>query len=191
MSRFKCHYLLHDRGDTVNGMVENFEDIIVQLDSKSSNIEPMFKRPPLPYGFKEDGKTEDSYRWVCTYLLPEILPNSLIVGFGLGGLLAAKLQEDFPSKSSAVLAINSPLIDGSIKLNGAPVKNRVSIYSRSYPPIRDCSRQWLTVSSQSYDVPWLQHGNNLSKYALCHLISSYMKAEDISTEFEAFEPQFA
>ena len=189
MSRFKCHYLLHDRGDTANGMVEDIEGIVVQLASKSSNIEPLFKRPPLPYGFNEEGSTADSYRWLRTYFLPELIPNSVVIGFGIGGLLAAKLQEDFPNNKVSVVTINSPLMDGMVKLSGTLVQNRVAIYSTSYPPIKDLSLQWPTMASQAYDVPWLQHGSYLSKYALCHLIASYMQSEDLSAEFESFKPQ--
>jgi hypothetical protein len=186
-SRFKCHYLFHDRGDTTNGLVEKLENIVIQTADKSGCTEPLFKRPPLPYGFKEDGSALESYRWLRTYLIPELITNSVIFGIGLGGLLAAKLQEDFLSTGISVVAFNSPLIEGAVGLSGALVRNRVGIYSSGYSPISDRVAQWPGVASQVYDVPWLQHGAALPKYAISHLIASYMKTESIAAEIEALK----
>lgn len=118
--------------------------------------------------------------------MPELITNSVIFGIGLGGLLAAKLQEDFVNGIS-VVAINSPLFEGTVGLSGTLVPSRVAIYSSHYPPISDRVAQWPGVASQAYDVPWLEHGTILPKYALAHLIVSYMKEENISAEVEALK----
>lgn len=186
-SRFKCHYLFHDRGDTTGGLVEKLESIIIQTANKAECSEPLFKRPSLPYGFNEEGSATDSYRWLRTYLLPDLIANSAIFGIGLGGLLAAKLQEDFPNSGLSVMAINSPLVEGTIGLSGTLLQSRVAIYSSHYPPISDYVAQWPGVAPQAYDVSWLEHGTNLPKYALAHLIASYMKTEDIAIEIEALK----
>jgi len=186
-SRFKCHYLFHDRGDTTNGLVEKLENIIIQTAGKAGCDEPLFKRPSLPYGFNEDGSALNSYRWLRTYILPELITNSVIFGIGLGGLLAAKLQEDFLSSGVSVVAFNSPLIEGTVGLNGTLVQKRVAVYSSNYYPISDRVTQWPGVAGQVYDVPWLQHGASLPKYAISHLIASYMKTENIASEIEALK----
>src|ERR1700739_409940 len=179
-SRFKCHYLFYDRND--NGLTEKLESIVTQTATKAGCEEPLFKRPQLPYGFNDDGSAADSYNWLRRYLLPDMIQfqNVLVVGIGLGGLLAAKLQEEFATNIN-VMTFNAPLVEG-ISLNGSLVRNRVSIYSSLYSPL--CS-QWMRVAPQTYDVPWLQHGTNLPKLALAHLIASYMKAENIGIEVEA------
>ena len=84
------------------------------------------------------------------------------------------------------MTINSPVIEGTVGLRGGSlVPSRVAIYSSRYSPISDRVIQWPGIASQAYDVPWLEHGATLPKYALAHLVASYMKEEDISSEIEA------
>lgn len=143
-----------------------------------------FKRPQPPYEFKEDASALESYRWLNSYLLPEVPPNSVIFGIGLGGLLAAKLQEDFPAKRLSVVAVNAPCSEGSIGLNNT-VPNRIAIYSSAYTPIAGrCD--WSRYAGQAYDVPWLPHGIKNTKYGLAHLLTAYMQIENLAFEVASF-----
>jgi hypothetical protein len=144
-----------------------------------------FKRPQPPNEFKEDASALESYRWLSSYLLPGVPPNSVIFGIGLCGLLAAKLQEDFPAKRLSVVAVNAPCSEGSISL-GSLVSNRVAIYSSAYTPISG-RNDWRRYAGQAYDVPWLQHGIKNTKYGLAYLLTAYMQIENLAYEVASFK----
>jgi pimeloyl-ACP methyl ester carboxylesterase len=175
LSRFAGHYILHDRGSPDD--TDKLADIMAK---KLGTDYYFFKRPQPPYEFNEEVSSTVSYRWLTTYFLPDTLINSVIFGVGLGGLLAAKLQEDYPARNLSVVAINSPTTEGLISLTGS-VKGRVALYSSVYPTLTD----WAKFAPQVYDVPWLQHGIKNTKYALAYLMSAYMKQEDVSSQVAA------
>jgi hypothetical protein len=178
-SRFKGHYLLHDRGSS-----EDVERLATIMANKVGANDNLFKLPQPPYEFKEDASALESYRWLRQYLLPEVLGNSIMIGFGIGGLLAARLQEDFPAKNISVVAVNAPTSEGQIVLNN-PVFNRIAIYSSAYSPIiGPCN--WSQFTPQAYDVPWLMHGVKNTKYGLAYLLTSYMQSENISADVAEF-----
>jgi pimeloyl-ACP methyl ester carboxylesterase len=176
LSRFAGHYILHDRG------TPDDSDKLAEIMSKKLGTDYyFFKRPQPPYEFNEDVDVELAYRWVKTYFLPDTLINSVILGIGIGGLLAAKLQEDFPARNLSVIAVNAPTAEGSISLEESP-EGRVALYSSLYSPLAShCD--WSNYATQAYDAVWLSHGIKNTKYALAYLLSAYMRQEDISTEY--------
>lgn len=178
LSRFTGHYLLHDRGtpDDVDKLAEI-------MSKKLGTDYYFFKRPQPPHEFIEDVAPDVSYRWLKTYFLPDTLINSVIFGIGLGGLLAAKLQEDFPARNLSVIAVNAPTTEGLISLDRSVHQSRVALYSSVYPTLADCD--WSKYAPQVYDVAWLQHGIKNTKYGLAYLLSAYMRQEDISTQVSA------
>jgi len=178
-TRFKGHYLLHDRGN-----MEDVERLAVIMAERVGNLSEFFKRPQPPYEFKEDASALESYHWLCSSFLPVVMCNSVIFGIGLGGLLAAKLQEDYPAKGLSVVAINAPCFEGTISLDSlAP--SRVAIYSSAYNPIIGrCD--WGRFTTQAYDVPWLQHGLVNTKHGLAYLLTSYMQIENLAAEVASF-----
>jgi alpha-beta hydrolase superfamily lysophospholipase len=178
-TRFRGHYLLHDRGTP-----EVVERLAAIMATRVHTDDDFFKLPQPPYEFKEDASALESYRWLSSYLLPETPCNSVLFGIGLGGLLAAKLQEDYPAKRLSVVAVNAPLYEGSISLSSL-VSNRVAIYSSAYTPIAGrCD--WGRYAGQAYDVPWLQHGIKNTKYGLAYLLTAYMQIENLAYEVASF-----
>jgi hypothetical protein len=178
-TRFKGHYLLHDRG-----VPDDVERLAAIMATKVGTDDDFFKRPQPPNEFKEDASALESYRWLNSSLLPVVPSNSVIFGIGLCGLLAAKLQEDFPAKRLSVIAVSAPTSEGSISL-GSLVSNRVAIYSSAYAPVAGrCD--WGRFAGQVYDVPWLQHGIKNTKYGLAHLLTAYMQIENLAFEVASF-----
>ena len=115
--------------------------------------------------------------------LVNIENDSVVFVFGEAVNLYLPLQASFPEKNVSVVCINSPYRGSgdSKKDNG-----RVALYSSVYPPILgQCD--WKDAASQAYDLPWLQHGFGLQKYAMAYLLTSYMKQEDISQQVHSFE----
>lgn len=179
-TRFRGHYLLHDRETP-----EDIDQLAKIMANKVGTDYDFFKRPQPPYEFKEDASALESYHWLRSYFLPVALYDSVIFGIGLGGLLAAKLQEDYPAKRVSVVAINAPCFEGAINLESM-VQNRVAIYSNSYPPIVGrCD--WSRFAVQTYDVPWLQNGIKTTKYGLAHLMTSYMQVENLAAEVSCYD----
>lgn len=179
-TRFKGHYLLCDRGTP-----EDVERLAKIMAGKVGTHYDFFKRPQPPHEFKEDASALESYRWLNSSLLPVVPSNSVIFGIGLGGLLAAKLQEDYPAKRLSVVAVNAPTSEGSVSL-GSLVSNRVAIYSSAYAPVAGrCD--WGCFAGQVYDVPWLPHGIKNTKYGLAHLLTAYMQIENLAFEVASFK----
>jgi hypothetical protein len=178
-TRFKGHYLLHDRGTP-----EDVEKLASIMATKVGTRPDFFKRPQPPYEFKDDASALESYRWLQSYFLPDALSNSVIFGVGLGGLLAAKLQEDYPWRGFSVVAIDSPVLDGAISL-GSLVSNRIAMYSSDYTPISGRC-EWVRYAGQAYNVPWLQHGIKNTKYGLAYLLTAYMQVENLAVEVASF-----
>jgi hypothetical protein len=178
-TRFRGHYLLHDRGTP-----EDVEKLAGIMATKVGTVEGFFKRPRPPYEYKENASALESYLWLRSYLLPEIPCNSVIFGIGLGGLLAAKVQEDFPAKGLSVVAVNAPTFEGIIGLSNL-VSNRVALYSSVYAPVA-ARCEWDRYAGQAYDVSWLQHGIKNTKYGLAYLLASYMQIENLAAEVASF-----
>ena len=175
-TRFRGHYLLHDRGAP-----EEAARMAEIMAARVGNNYEFFKQPQPPYG--EGGPSV--LEWLRSRFLPGVLNSSVIFGFGLGGLLAAKLQEEFPAKRLSVVAINAPCIEEGISLAGSVVSNRVAIYSSGYTPIAGRC-EWGQYTAQAYDLPWLQHGIKNAKYGLAYLLTSYMQVECLAVEVASF-----
>jgi len=178
-SRFTGHYFLHDRGAPEDA--ERIADIMAKKVGVGSEF---FKLPLPPYQFNESASALESYQWLRRDLLPEVMNDSVIFGIGLGGLLAARLQEDFPAKNISVVAINSPTTEGAISLAN-PMYGRIAIYSSACTPIKNYCN-WRQFTPQAYDLPWLVYGIKNTKFGLAYLLTSYMQTEDMSAEVEAF-----
>ena len=178
VTRFKGHYILHDRDST--GAPR-----LVEIMANKVGVESeFFKQPHPPYEFKEDASALESYLWLRSCFLSGVMSNSVLFGFGIGGLLAAKLQEDFPVKGLSVVAINAPTFEGSISLE-THVPNRVALYSSAYMPIAGrCN--WSLYAGQAYDMSWLLHGIKNAKYGLAYLLTTYMQIENLTMEVKSF-----
>jgi hypothetical protein len=114
--------------------------------------------------------------------------DSLIVGFGRGGLLACALQQRVPVLRLSAFAVNAPVSEGKV----AAVMNenfysRVSVYSSAYKPIKgNCN--WGSHASMAYDVPWLKDGN--AYYPTAYLISAFGRHADMEQEIKLIFPAY-
>lgn len=179
-SRFTAIYLFNDReAATPVALSEKLESVVTQKIP-----EVRFNKPGMPHVVSPTATADQSLQWLSKNFLPSLLQNSLIVGIGLGGLLAAKLQEMLPQKKASVLAINAPLFDCNVSLSAVRLPDRVSLYSSLYEPIRDRCLLWPQVA-EAYDVAWLQHHLTYAKFATGHLVAEYIKDEAIANDVAA------
>jgi hypothetical protein len=136
--------------------------------------------------------------WARTAFRPFIEKGSLIVGLGLGGLIACALQEKEPDLDLSVIAVNAPLWDGTdgedaveLAWNTGPSGGsmRIAIYSSLYGPYRYRAMNiWQSYADEAFDLPWLQHGIDLAKHAVCYLIATYLRDGSIRDEVTTVFP---
>jgi hypothetical protein len=114
--------------------------------------------------------------------------DSLIVGFGRGGLLACALQQRVPVLRLSAFAINAPVSEGKVMAEmNESFYSRVSVYNSGYKPIKgNCN--WAAHSSMAYDVPWLAHGD--AYYPTAYLISAYGRHADMEQEIKLIFPAY-
>lgn len=177
-SRFKAVYFLNNKGTrfeahAIRELIEpHFPDI-------------RFMEPLVP------GQERET---LIHYLLPFILPDSLVVGLGVDGLIACYLQEEFPVLNMSVIAVNSPTGDGWMNLQRNHPQNRVALYSSLYEPNRG-RNHWTGLAEIDLDVAWLQHGvfsdsgANLSKYAVAYYVTAYMQSPNLEPAVASFPAQ--
>jgi pimeloyl-ACP methyl ester carboxylesterase len=132
--------------------------------------------------------------WARTTFRPLVEKNSLIIGFGLGGLVACALQEQEPDLNVSVFAVNAPVWDGTdgpgaVELAwdcGGPeaATMRIALYSSAYEPLAN----WQAWADEAYDVPWLQHGADLAKHAIVYMIAAFLRDGSIKQEIATLFP---
>ena len=165
-SRFTHVVFLHGKEELPDGMVAQLEGIL-----KSAYPDVKFFRPYIP-----NVPSDEAYKCLAQFM-PALQPNSLLVGVGRGGLLAARLQKSFPALHFHVIAINAPTSDGSLS-TGSFYPDRVAFFSSRYAPIANrCG--WRSVSPLAFDLDWMKSGKN-HFHALCYLISGYMQGNDMA-----------
>ena len=99
-SRFQTVALIHDAGDSPEGYAGEFRRILGRATPASVLFYPISQWKPEP--------AEQMFDQVSHKLFPLLPPHTLLVGFGLGGLVACVMQERFPHLSLPVFAVNSP-----------------------------------------------------------------------------------
>lgn len=162
--RFTNVVFLHGKGEMPTGAVAQLEDILKRLYP-----DVQFARPFIP-----DIPTDEAFALVKRFL-PAIRPGSLLIGLGRGGLLAARLQREFPALNFHVFDINAPTMDGS--LSAGLFRNRCVVYSSLYEPIANrCG--WGSLAPLAFDLDWLRTGKN-HFYPISYLISGYMQGNDM------------
>lgn len=177
---FSGVYLLHGAGESP----DNLDKIEARL---CNHVRVWVSRPTLAHA-APGINAEQSSR---TFRKTGILPESLLVGFGLGGLVAAKLQELEPDLNLSVLAINAPTSDGSVSLKRT--RQRTAMYSSKYPPLHGCANwgEYTEGFDSNFDVEWLRHGYGLKKYTLGYLISKVVRGKDLYFEVKTIFPQLS
>jgi len=185
-SRFKMVYLLRD--DPSAREMGAVEELI-----KTAFPDVRFMDLWLP----PFGASKKQMELWVSKLSPFLMPNTLLVGIGHAGTAVCWLQERFSDLSFGLLnlsvfAINAPTEDSDFTVERRHA-NRVALFSKDYPPIKDHTENWPWMAETSLDVCWLQHGilsenGNLCKYAVALLISAYIQNPDIQPVYEAVAP---
>src|ERR1035441_2167000 len=99
-SRFQNVYLFHGRGEAPGNPL-TLEEMLWARFPRVNYIRPLLRHIDPTVTAKDSFKSASHKTFM-------IEPKSLIIGFGMGGLIAAALQERFPLHELSVFAISSP-----------------------------------------------------------------------------------
>ncbi len=166
-SRFRMVYFLYDEKS-------GRETLAVEELVRSSFPDVNFLQLAIPSVEMDRYQLET---WEAT-VKPFFVPDSLLIGVGIGGAAACEIQEHWPELSLSVVAINSPM--GGLTMNA----KRVALYSSDYEPIK-YSCDWFEVSNFSFDVSWLRYGilsesgGNLCKFGVAMIVATYMQEANL------------
>jgi pimeloyl-ACP methyl ester carboxylesterase len=126
--------------------------------------------PALPFG--ESGLSETAIAGFLESLdLPE---GTLVIGFELGGFVAARMQELRPDL--CVFSIHAPVAVDGVGLAGKAPR-RFAFYSTAQGH-RQGSEQWQQFA-EAYDLPWVY-----IQHMVAGLIAAYMAGGEVAEEVE-------
>ncbi len=157
-------YLLHGLGGSPNGSVNLLQKALVPAFPSSE-----FIRPLLPHNNYNIEEPEKSVKFLEELDIPK---GSLLIGISLGGLVAAKLQEESRSDLH-VICISSPTRFKTITLK-KKMPNRIVFYSSKDEVIADRVSNWSELA-ESHDLSWLDHDTDPHTPKLVKLIQEYKK----------------
>jgi hypothetical protein len=179
--RYSTVYLFHGRGASPLGMVYTLS-LILRRKVK----EATFIRPSMTHA-KLETSPLDAYAGLAPYV-SLIRPRSLIVGVELGGLLAAKLQQDNPDLELGVVAISSPTHAEGLGLKPIQSPEVTALYSSMDPVMKDVD--WAPYAGTLVDVPWLRdHDANRHKFSLSDILKAVIEGQDVNQAAEDIFPR--
>ncbi len=164
MNKFSKVYLLHGRGGSPNGSTNLLQKALEPL---FPNCE--FIRPLLPHTNHKIENPEDSIKSLEELNIPQ---ESLLIGISLGGLVAAKLQEE-SRPDLTVICIVTPTRFKTISLE-KHMPNRVVFYSSKDEVIADRVDDWPKLA-EVHDLLWLNHDIDPNIPKLVKLIHKYVE----------------
>ncbi len=167
-------YLLHGLGGSRDGSVRKLAEALKRSVPGHWGV----SRPQLPHGDR-NRTAGDSVAFLHHLGVP---PGSLLVGISLGGLAAAKLQEEGRADLH-VIAISSPTSGCGISLSGR-MNNRVALYSSLDAVIEGRTANWPMLG-RAYDLPWLTHDTDRHVSQLTQIVAAYLNGEDLDTVIKA------
>lgn len=166
--------LLHGKGGSPVGSVSQLEKELRQYPA--GNIpDELFERPKLLHS-DPNVPAEESLADLAARNLPE---NAALIGVSLGGLVAAKLQEQGREDLSLV-CISSPTWADGIRLERR-VPNRLALYSSNDLVIAGRTSEWPQLA-QAFDLPWLTHDTDQHKRPLAKLVFAFLNGKEISPD---------
>lgn len=176
-ARFRDVCFVHERGGAPDGTVKRLQDLI-----ERSYRRVTYNRPLLPHT-NPGVRAEASLEWMDNFT-PFLPPGVLLVGIGLGGLLAAKLQEMHPELNLSVFAIAAPTSADFVQLE-KKTDQRVALYSTA---AGTDGANWPEFTDQAFDVPWLVHDIGPAKYSVAYLLACYMRGWNIDKQVRTLFP---
>jgi pimeloyl-ACP methyl ester carboxylesterase len=174
--------LLHGKGGSPEGSVKDIETLLrSHYPEKPASS---FQRPRLLHA---DGEVlaEQSLADLQKRDIPK---DSLVIGVSLGGLLAAKLQEQ-GREDLRVICLNSPTWADSVRLERKMPK-RIAFYSSNDNVIAGRTEHWPGLAS-AFDLPWLTHDTSAHARELTPLIIAYLEGRDIAQAIRQVEERVA
>lgn len=176
-TKFSTIYLLHGKGGSPTGSVLQLEQELLPARDLD-NVE--FERLLMPHA-DPAVLAEESVEY-----LREAKPQrgALIVGISLGGLVAAKLQEN-GREDLHVICISSPVWADGVRLMRKP-PYRIAFFSSRDEVIAERVAEWPRLA-EAYDLSWLTHDTDRHKVRLARLIQTYTFEQDISQMLRTFD----
>ena len=165
--RFDNIFLLHGKGGSPEGSARQLE-MLLRKDWPSGDGQTVsFHRPRLLHADPQ-APAEDSLADLKRREIPE---NALLIGISLGGLIAAKLQEE-GRDDLHVICISSPAWADRVRVQRRML-HRIVFYSSHDEVIAGTTANWPRLA-QAFDLPWLTHQTDAHKRELVRLILSYL-----------------
>jgi len=160
-------YLFHGKGGSPQGTVAKLEPLL-----REAHPELTYIRVLLPHHDPAIA-AESSVSYLRELSLAR---EARVVGISLGGLVAAKLQED-ARPDIHVACISSPTWADGVRL-AKKLPNRLAIYSSSDEVIADRVAEWPNLA-EAHDFPWLTHNTDVHKQRLCEMLSRWLEGRPI------------
>jgi pimeloyl-ACP methyl ester carboxylesterase len=165
-------YLLHGKGGSPEGSARQLEEVLRrEIGAGASSV--LFHRPRLLHS-NPDITTEAS---LADFRAKDVPVNSALIGISLGGLVAAKLQEE-SREDLHVICISSPTWADGVRLEKR-MPNRLALYSSRDEVIAGRTSDWPALA-QAFDLPWLTHDTDAHKLALARLAVTYLQGGDVA-----------
>jgi pimeloyl-ACP methyl ester carboxylesterase len=170
-------FLFHGKGGSPHGSVSQLEELLRQY-YPTGNV--AFHRPRLLHS---DPKVpaDESLAALASLNIPM---NSAVIGVSLGGLIAAKLQEQ-SREDLHVLCISSPTWADGVRLERR-MPDRVAFYSSADEVIAGRTADWPKLA-QAFDFPWLTHDTDTYKVALTRLAFAYLDGDNLPHAIQEVE----
>lgn len=161
-------FLLHGKGGSPKGSVAKLEPLLHE-----EHPEFIYHRLLLPH-HDPAVLAEDSVEYLREMQLPK---ESRLIGISLGGLVAAKLQEEW-RPDLCVACVSSPTWADGVRLETKP-QHRIAIYSSHDDVIAGRVGDWPQLA-EAYDFAWLTHDTDAHKERISALLNRWIAGEPIA-----------
>ena len=179
---FRNILLLHGKGGSPEGSVKDLEALLRKhYPQKPARA---FQRPKLLHG---DGEIR-AEQSLAELQQRSIAKGTVVIGVSLGGLLAAKLQEQ-GREDLRVICLNSPIWADGVQLQRR-MAERIAFYSSEDFVIAGRTQDWPRLAT-AYDLPWLTHDTSAHARELAPLIIAYLEGRSIAHAIEQVEKRIA
>ena len=174
--------LLHGKGGSPEGSVKDIESLLRRYYPQKPVSS--FQRPRLLHA---DGEilAEQS---LADLQRREIPKSTVVIGVSLGGLLAAKLQEQ-GREDLRVICLNSPIWADAVQLERR-MPERIAFYSSNDIVIAGRTLHWPRLAT-AFDLPWLTHDTSAHAPELAPLIIAYLEDRNIAYAIQQVEERIA
>jgi hypothetical protein len=165
LMRFERVYLLHGKGGSPNGSVFQLEQLL-----KPKFPETEFVRLLMPHS--DPGlPAEASVEFLRQVQLER---GAMVIGVSLGGLVAAKLQEE-GREDLIVICVSSPTWADAVRLT-RKMPNRVVLFGTHDDVIAGRTADWPNLAD-THEFEWLTHDTDRHKHRIAAIIESYVEGE--------------